>query len=67
MTRIEKRMETSEATARNAIETLASLVQPASRPQLTAATAALDRFMGLNAQIMALSRRNTKFAPWRCR
>jgi hypothetical protein len=59
MTRMEKRMKTSEATARNAIETLASLVPPASRPQLTAATAALDRFMGINAEIIGLSRRNT--------
>ena len=59
MTRMEKRMTTSEAAARSALETLASLVQPASRPQLAAATAALDRFMGLNAEIIALSRRNS--------
>ena len=59
MTRMEKRMATSEAAARSALETLATLVRPASRPQLAAATAALDRFMGLNAQIIALSRRNT--------
>jgi len=59
MTRMEKQMKTSEATARNAIQTLGSLVQPASRAQLTAATAALDRLIGLNAQIIALSRRNT--------
>ena len=59
MTRMEKRMATSEAAARTALETLRPLVQPASRPQLAAATAALDRFMDLNAQIMALSRRNT--------
>jgi hypothetical protein len=59
MTRMEKRMATSEAAARSALETLATLVPPASRPRLTAATAALDQFMGLNAQIIALSRRNT--------
>jgi hypothetical protein len=59
MTRMEKRMATSETAARSAIETLASLVRPASRPQLAVATAALDRFMGLHAQIIALSRRNT--------
>ena len=59
MTRMEKRMATSEAAARAALETLAPLVQPASRPRLAAATAALDKFVGLNAQIMALSRRNT--------
>jgi len=59
MTRMEKRMASSEAAARAALETLAPLVQPASRPRLAAATAALDKFVGLNAQIMALSRRNT--------
>jgi hypothetical protein len=59
MTRMEKRMATSEAAARSALKTLASLVQPASRPKLAAATVALDRFIGLNGQIIALSRRNT--------
>ena len=59
MTRMEKQMATSEAAARAALETLAPLMHPASRPRLTTATAALDRFVGLNAQIMALSRRNT--------
>ena len=59
MTRMEKRMATSEAAARAALEALAPLVQPASRPRLAAATAALDKFVGLNAQIMALSLRNT--------
>jgi hypothetical protein len=59
MTRMEKRMATSEATARSALETLTGLVPPASKPTLSAAAAALDRFMGLNAQIITLSRRNT--------
>ena len=59
MTRMEKRMATSETGARSALETLSSLVRPASRPQLAAATAALDRFIGLNTQIAALSRRNS--------
>lgn len=59
MTRMEKRMATSETSARNALRTLATLVQPASRPRLAAATAALDQFVSLNAQIIALSRRNT--------
>lgn len=59
MTRIETRMASSEADARRALEMLAPLVQPASRPRLAAATAALDDFMRLNAQILALSRRNT--------
>jgi hypothetical protein len=59
MMRMEKRMVTLEAAARSTLEMLASLVRPASRPQLAAATAALDRFTGLNTQIIALSRRNT--------
>jgi len=59
MTRMEKRMATEEAEARSALATLGSLAQPGSRPQLAVATAALDRFMGLNAQIIELSRRNT--------
>jgi hypothetical protein len=59
MTRLEKRMTAAEAVARNALETLPPLVEAASRPRLVAAGTALDRFMGLNAQILALSRRNT--------
>jgi hypothetical protein len=59
MTRMEKRMATSEAAVRKALETLTPLVQPASRPRLAAASASLDRFMDLNTQIIALSRRNT--------
>jgi len=45
--------------ARDALRKLAGLLPPASRPQLAAATAALDRFDDLNTQIIALSRRNT--------
>lgn len=59
MTRLEKRMAAAEAVARNALETLATLVEPASRPHLVTAATTLDRFMDLNAQIIALSRRNT--------
>ena len=59
MTRLEKRAADSEATARRALEALASLVKPDVRSQLAPATAALDRFMGLNAQVVALSRRNS--------
>ncbi len=57
MTRMEKRMAASEAAARSALETLAPLVQ--SRPRLATAHAALDEFMSVNAQVIALSRRNT--------
>jgi hypothetical protein len=59
MSRMEKRMATSEAAARSALKMLAGLIQPASRPKLAAANAALDRFTGLNAEIIALSHRNT--------
>jgi hypothetical protein len=59
MSRLEKRIATLEAGARSALAALAPLVQPASRPRLGAATAALDRFMGVNTQIIALSRRNS--------
>lgn len=59
MTRMEKQMATEEASARSALATLGTMTEPASGPHLAAATAALDRFMSLNAQIIALSRRNT--------
>jgi hypothetical protein len=59
MTRMEGRMAAEEAAARGTLKTLATIVRPESRPQLAAATAALDRFMGLNGEIVALSRRNT--------
>ena len=59
MTRLEERMASSEELARGALQTLAGLLPPASRPQLDGATAALDRFHDLNAQLIALSRRNS--------
>jgi hypothetical protein len=59
MSHKEKRVATLEASARSALEALAALVQPASRPRLDNATAAMDRFMGVHAQITALSRRNS--------
>lgn len=59
MTRMETRMGAEEASARSALATLGTITESASRPKLTAATAALDRFKDLNAQIITLSRRNT--------
>jgi hypothetical protein len=59
MTRLEKRMAAAEATARNALETLEGLIPPASRPRLAAADAAFNRLIGVNAQIVRLSRRNS--------
>jgi hypothetical protein len=59
MTRLEERMVAAEATARSSLKVLSGLVLPASRPQLAAATAAFDQFMGFNTQIIGLSRRNS--------
>lgn len=59
MTRMEKEMAASEAAARSALRALAPLTERASQSRLVAASAALDRFMALNAEIIALSRRNT--------
>lgn len=59
MTRLEQRMAAAEAVARQALQALAPLVDPSARPRLAASATALDRFMALNAQILALSRRNT--------
>ncbi len=59
MTRIETRMTAAEAATRDGVKMLAGVTAPAGRPQLAAASAALDRFMGVNAQVVALSRRNT--------
>jgi len=59
MTRLEGQMASSEGLARGALQTLAGLLPPASLPHLAAATAALDRFSDINAQIIKLSRRNS--------
>jgi hypothetical protein len=59
MTRMETQMATSEMAARNALDKLRPMVQPSGQARVGVAVAALDRFMALNAQIIALSRRNT--------
>jgi hypothetical protein len=59
MTRIEKQMATAESAARRALKTLADEVPPEAKPELATAAVALDRFIGLNTQIIGLSRRNT--------
>jgi methyl-accepting chemotaxis protein len=59
MAGLERRMTTAEAAARRALANLAPLVPPASSPRLVAAGKALDDFMAVNAQILALSHRNT--------
>jgi len=59
MTQIEQRMTKSEGVAREAVQVMAGLLPAESRPGLTAATAALDQFMSVNAEIIRLSRRNS--------
>ena len=59
MTHMEQQMATSATAARQALTALRPLVSAASRPRLDAAGTALTKFMDLNAQIIALSRRNT--------
>jgi hypothetical protein len=59
MTRIEQRMAAAETTARQALKTLTGVVPASARPRVEAASAALDRFVDLNANILALSRRNS--------
>jgi hypothetical protein len=58
MTRIEKQMASSEGAVRSALDALGRLM-PSSKAQIEAATSALSRFMGLNAQLIVLSRRNS--------
>jgi len=59
MAGMESRMAAYAAAARGAVDTLAALVTPASRPRLAAASASLNEFMRVNAEIVSLSRRNT--------
>jgi hypothetical protein len=58
MTRMEQRMAASEQQARSGLEQMRALV-PASRSQVNAATAALDRFSAVHREIITLSRRNS--------
>jgi hypothetical protein len=59
MTRLEERMASAEMETRSALKALSGAIQPTSRPQLAAATAAFDRLIDVNAQIVTLSRRNS--------
>jgi len=59
MTGMEKRMADAEAAARKALQSLAPVVAATARPHLAEATTVLDRFMKLNAELVALSRRNS--------
>jgi negative regulator of replication initiation len=59
MTRMERRMAASEKEARAELAQMRTLLPAASGPQLTAATAALDRFTTIHTEIITLSRRNS--------
>jgi len=59
MTRLENEMDALETSARGALGTLSGLVEPASQPDIAAATAALDRFKATHTKLIALSRRNS--------
>jgi hypothetical protein len=58
MTRMEGLMNDSAASAKAALDRLKATLPPASTP-LVAADAALARFLSVNTQIIALSRKNT--------
>jgi hypothetical protein len=57
MSRLETQMAVAETDARLALDSLKGLVGPS--PDLGAAAAALDRFKAINAELVALSRRNS--------
>ncbi len=59
MTRFEKRAASSETMARTAVDTLAGLVKPPAKSGIAAARESLNRFVELNGEITALSRRNS--------
>jgi hypothetical protein len=59
MTRFEEQMQASAARSRTALAELLRLGGSADASHVTAATAALDRFLSINDQLVALSRRNT--------
>ena len=59
MKHLETEMAAREATAGDALKAVAGAAPPKTRPEVAAATAALDKFDGLTAQLIGLSRRNT--------
>lgn len=59
MTKLEQRMAAADAAARAALDMLTPLLPSSARARLATARTGLDGFMGLNAEIVALSRRNT--------
>jgi hypothetical protein len=59
MTRMEEQMARSETNARTAVQQLKPALPPSAAPHLADAIAALDRFHGINKELIALSRRNS--------
>jgi hypothetical protein len=59
MTRIEGRMTAAETSARQSLIALSKVAGPESGAGIGAATAALDRFVGVHAEVLTLSRRNS--------
>ena len=59
MTRMELRMTESAEAARKALDELQAVLPTAGSPHLAEARASLDRFLKVNDEIVALSRRNT--------
>jgi hypothetical protein len=59
MTALEQQMAAAETGARQQLSDLEMLVAPAARARLTEARGALDEFMAVHREIIALSRRNT--------
>jgi hypothetical protein len=59
MIRLEGKMTAAEEVAKNALATLAPLLSPEAGSQMRAAQASLDSFLGLNTDLLALSRRNS--------
>jgi len=59
MTRLEQEMTAAEADARNALQSLAVLTQGDTNTKVAAAETALTRFVQINQEIVALSRRNS--------
>jgi hypothetical protein len=59
MTRLEGKMAAAEDVARDALTALGPLLSPDAGAQMHAAQASLDSFLGLNREILTLSRRNS--------
>jgi hypothetical protein len=60
MTRMEAEMTAAEGTVRKALDDLKQSIGAKASAQLTAASAAFDRFEAINREILTLSRRNSE-------